>query len=149
MPTAPGPSVDITLSTGSTVSRHIWLRAVLRASRAARLGINKISVKRTVSALLSLLPLSGDVELNPGPVRHPCRICDRPVKCNQRGVQCECCYYWLHTKCMHLSNEEYDLLCQSDEAWCCPDCLKQALPYYHDCSHISSGSTFTGNTILP
>ena len=49
---------------------------------------------------------------------------------------------------MHLSNEEYDLLCQSDEAWCCPDCLKQALPY-HDCSHISSGSTFTGNTILP
>ena len=95
MPTAPGSSVDTTLSTGSTVSDHIWLRAVLRANRAARLGINMNSVKHSVSTLLlfSLLSLSGDVELNPGPVRHPCRMCDHRVKCNQRGVQCECCYY--------------------------------------------------------
>ena len=38
MPTAPGSSVDITLSTGSTVSRHIWLRAVLKAKQGCPVG---------------------------------------------------------------------------------------------------------------
>ena len=83
-----------------------------------------------------LLLLAGDVERNPGPVKHPCGICSRPVKCNQKGIQCDCCYYWLHTKCLKMRDDEYMALAQSDESWCCPACLKEALPF-HDCSAIS------------
>ena len=82
LPTAPNSNVDITVVTGSAVSRLMLLRAVFRVNRAARLGTNRNSVKASVSTLLlfSLLSLSGDVELNPGPFRHLCRICDCPVK---------------------------------------------------------------------
>ena len=46
-----------------------------------------------------LLLLAGDVELNPGPVRFPCTVCQKPVKCNQRGIQCSICDNWTHAKC--------------------------------------------------
>ena len=94
----------------------------------------------TTVLIFSLFCLSGDIELNPGPVKYPCKVCDRSVKSNQQGIQCECCYSWLHAKCIHMSTEEYQTLSLSDDAWCCPDCLKQALPF-HDCSHLSFSSS--------
>ena len=36
-----------------------------------------------------LLLLSGDIEINPGPVRYPCTVCAKPVRVNQRGVMCD------------------------------------------------------------
>ena len=36
-----------------------------------------------------ILMLSGDVSLCPGPVRHPCVGCVRPVKCNQQVLMCD------------------------------------------------------------
>ena len=42
--------------------------------------------------LLSLLFLNGNIELNPGPqYRHPCGECTRPLKSNQKGIQCDMC----------------------------------------------------------
>ena len=83
------------------------------------------------SAFLTTLLLltAGDVEENPGPVKYPCRKCTRPVRNNQQGIQCEVCYYWVHARCIMMSSSEYDQLSTSDEAWCCPDCWKEALPY--------------------
>lgn len=90
-----------------------------------------------------LLPwLAGDIEANPGPVRFPCRRCDRPVKCNQKGIQCDVCYDWLHVRCINMSESEYYLLGNSDTPWCCPDCWSEAL-LYHDVSGLSDISIST------
>lgn len=37
------------------------------------------------------LAMSGDIEVNPGPVKDPCGNCNRPVKSNQRSLLCEDC----------------------------------------------------------
>ena len=48
-----------------------------------------------------ILILSGDIEQNPGPgIKFPCGVCKKSVRSNQRGVACDCCDLWFHTKCM-------------------------------------------------
>ena len=95
-----------------------------------------------------LLLIAGDIEVNPSPVKHPCGICSRPVKCNQKGIQCECCYYWLHTKCLKMPADEYLSLAQSDEPWCCSTCLREVLPF-HSCSDISFDHSLPGTPPPP
>ena len=55
-----------------------------------------------------ILMLSGDVSLNPGPVRHPCVGCARPVKCNQQVLMCDFCDKWVHRKCSNPPVHEPD-----------------------------------------
>ena len=43
-----------------------------------------------------LLTVSGDIEVNPGPVKDPCGRCSRPVKCNKRFLLCEDCNKFWH-----------------------------------------------------
>ena len=77
-----------------------------------------------------LLLLAGDVELNPGPVRFPCTVCQKPVKCNQRGIQCSICDNWTHAKCGSVSIEEYVRLGErEDDPWVCPSCVISELPF--------------------
>ncbi len=57
-------------------------------------------------------------------------VCNKPVKSNQRGIQCEVCYSWLHAKCINLSADDYSRLQASAEPWCCRRCLKEALPFF-------------------
>ena len=35
-----------------------------------------------------LLLISGQISPNPGPVRFPCKICTKPVKSNQKALEC-------------------------------------------------------------
>ena len=70
-----------------------------------------------------LLTLSGDIELNPGPVRFPCGRCGRAVKSNQRGICCDQCDRWHHVACTNLIGEEYARLSNSLESWVCAACL--------------------------
>ena len=82
---------------------------------------------------LWLLLLAGDIEINPGPsYRFPCTICKRPVMSSQRGVLCDCCDNWTHTKCCSISNLEYDELTAvgDSESWFCPTCLLSELPSF-------------------
>ena len=65
-----------------------------------------------VKLALATLPLcyfliAGDIETNPGPkqCKFPCGVCSAPVKINQSGVQCDVCGFWLHSRCIGLSNE--------------------------------------------
>ena len=74
--------------------------------------------------------------------KFPCGICHHPVRENQAGVQCDLCNYWVHKRCMSMPNYEYEQLQLSDEPWCCPPCLKEALPF-HNCSTISSCNSFS------
>ena len=78
--------------------------------------------------LLSLLLASGDVEHNPGPVQYTCTVCEKPVKRNQRGIMCNGCSQWTHTRCGGVKEAEYLLLTahQSSE-WLCPSCVQSKL----------------------
>ena len=41
----------------------------------------------------------------PGPIRHPCAICDRPVAMNHYALQCDSCDQWVHIKCDVISRK--------------------------------------------
>ena len=94
-----------------------------------------------------LLLIAGDVEVNPGPAKHPCGSCSKAVKSNQRGIFCEVCYLWYHTKCINMCLSEYQRLSLSDEGWCCHHCHKEALPF-HDCSTLTSVSDSSSDLSL-
>ena len=75
-----------------------------------------------------LLLLAGDIEVNPGPsYKHPCSPCDKPVKSNQDGIQCDGCDFWFHRQCEYLSKSAYLSLSNSNEACLCSVC---ALPNF-------------------
>ena len=44
--------------------------------------------------LLLLLLLCGDNELNPGPVKYPCGVCQKAVKNNGKAICCDECDIW-------------------------------------------------------
>ena len=54
-----------------------------------------------------LLALAGDVETNPGPVKHPCLVCEKPVAKTHRAVMCDTCERWTHIKCGNISPSQY------------------------------------------
>ena len=72
---------------------------------------------------LLILLLSGDIEINPGPsFKYPCGRCERPVKSNQKGIQCDLCDKWYHVNCEHISSESYHLLANNTDEWFCGLC---------------------------
>ena len=74
--------------------------------------------------------ISWDIALNPGPnYKYPCGQCNKPVKRNQKGIQCDGCDLWLHTKCIEMPDESYFQLAESEQDWHCQRCL---LPQFTD-----------------
>jgi hypothetical protein len=73
--------------------------------------------------------MSGDIAINPGPIKFPCGQCGKSVRSNQRAIQCEECLYWQHIKCIDLPLKEYDRLSNSSESWYCKPCM---LPSFTD-----------------
>ena len=82
-----------------------------------------------ILCLHTFLLLCGDISKNPGPVRHPCGACSKPVRANQHGLQCECCDTWSHRVCVNMTKPEYQRLGNSWESWFCETCL---LPQFTD-----------------
>ena len=89
-----------------------------------------------------LILLSGDVECNPGPVRHPCTECCKSVRSNQQGIYCDWCERWTHAACCSVSSKEYNHLSSQgeDHEWICPTCLRTELPYADNSLDISQAS---------
>ena len=103
-----------------------------------------------------LLLLSGDVSpLNPGPgagprnLKYPFGTCQKPVKSNQRGLQCDSCGLWSHLNCLpedaiHVTLQEYDRLSSVDENWYCYRCQ---LPAFSDSFFsVTPGESDTDST---
>lgn len=88
--------------------------------------------------------VAGDIAINPGPGagqdptisdtrskvkakpkwKHPCKSCCKPVRDNQRGIQCDGCDIWWHQKCtVNVSEEKYHELANSSKPWYCSKCL--------------------------
>ncbi|PIK46418.1 hypothetical protein BSL78_16704 [Apostichopus japonicus] len=74
-------------------------------------------------AFIYLLLMAGDIHTNPGPnYKFPCGLCSKPVRINQRGIQCDNCNIWYHIKCTDVSVATYDRLSGTDEDWLCNQC---------------------------
>ena len=78
-----------------------------------------ISRANRCSTFLVTLVLSGDIATNPGPpnYKYPCGMqnCGKPVKKNQKGILCEDCNIWFHTKCVEISDEVHRELCENSD----------------------------------
>ena len=72
--------------------------------------------------ILLLLVLGGDIEINPGPVKYPCKICTKPVAKTHRALQCDECDQWVHIKCGNVTADEYESLGKSSAIWICYVC---------------------------
>ncbi|KAL3887421.1 hypothetical protein ACJMK2_027363, partial [Sinanodonta woodiana] len=97
---------------------------------AAKVIKRKIENPINYLTILVIL-LSGDIHLNPGPVRHPCTYCYKPVKGNQKALQCDFCDFWTHLKCTELSRGEYTRLSNCDDHFYCFNCSDR-LPKFTD-----------------
>ncbi len=86
------------------------------------------SNRQTRNLSVLLLVLSGDIEMNPGPVKYPCKICEKPVAKNHRAVMCDRpeCQQWVHIRCGGITPKEYEDLrdCSPSKrtVWFCSVC---------------------------
>ena len=51
-----------------------------------------------------------------------CSICRMDVDTDDKGVLCEMCKVWIHKDCLHLSEEQYLVLCNTKDPWFCSRC---------------------------
>ena len=100
----------------------------------------------TKKCLLTVLLLGGDIHLNPGPNwKYPCGTCNKLVKRNQKGIQCDHCDLWYHTKCCSIGDEIYNILANSPCVWLCPSC---GLPSFSDSLPEASLDTHNSFSLL-
>ena len=108
----------------------------MRSAKMATSDVNKRTLARNdrqsdnkgrTLYLLIIMMIAGDIHANPGPNwKFPCQVCAKPVRKNQCGVQCDnnTCDSWYHTKCIDMTKEEYDALCNDESlTWECHKCL--------------------------
>ena len=96
-----------------------------------------------------ILLLSGDVSTNPGPIRHPCVGCGRPVKCNQQALMCDFCDKWVHRKCTNplVCESDFFRLEDSTDNFYCQVCDNRLPEFSESFFHNSSlgNETFSSN----
>ena len=71
-----------------------------------------------------LLLLSGDINLNPGPINNPCKVCQKSVK--KKIIFCQKCNFWFHKKCelpTKIKYQELSSKVQSKPIYICKACL--------------------------
>jgi hypothetical protein len=66
------------------------------------------SAKPSKLFLLLTLILAIDIHNNPGPIRFPCGICQKPVVTNHISIQCDKCNFWFHIKCGGITPNTYE-----------------------------------------
>ena len=63
--------------------------------------------------------------------KFPCLSCAKPVKINQKGIECNACKIWVHLKCTDLSETQYNYLeTNEDIPFYCLTCKPR--PLYAD-----------------
>ena len=75
------------------------------------------------------LILSGDIELNPGPLKQKksptCPMCLKTVRSNSKKVECSVCHDRVHLKCVSSKSK------QTINDWICTSCLHTVLPFFN------------------
>ncbi len=115
--------LNITLA--STQSIAVGLESAHRLyGRKGTISTNNFDTKCSGRFLLFILLLGGDIQINPGPnYKYLCGVCSKPVKSNQKYLQCDNCNLRYHTKCCRIHNDMCNsLLAKSSCVWMCPQC---------------------------
>ena len=93
-----------------------------------------------------ILLLCGDIQSQPGPPKHPCGLCNKAVRENQKAIECEECLVWYHVNCTAMSAKSYENFgLDSNLVWMCNRCN---FPNFsttfllNNLSDYSSGTTF-------
>ena len=116
------PSIGICNNRHGLASKHaLYRQPWLKVSH------NKSQISSTLCILMLLI--SGDIEPNPGPIRHPCGICECPVAANHRAICCDSCDTWIHIKCANMSTKKYQKHQNSSCTWICFRC---GMPTFSD-----------------
>ena len=82
-----------------------------RSTRSAQTPFWMDHSKSSIILVLKCLLLhSGDIQVNPGPSKHPCRLCNKVVRCNQKAILYarNAFIYWVHVNCAAMSTQSYD-----------------------------------------
>eukprot|EP00794_Sanderia_malayensis_P006479 gene6479-7218_t len=82
----------------------------------------KSTRNRQCCFLMLVLLQCGDINVNPGPAKYPCGVCDKAVALNHRAINCDECEFWVHIKCIGLSGKDYEKLHGTDFTWICYKC---------------------------
>ena len=70
-----------------------------------------------------LLLLCGDIQVNPGPFKCQCGLCDKVVS-NQDAIECEERLVWYHLDCLGMSTQTYENHgLDSHLVWICSKCM--------------------------
>lgn len=81
--------------------------------------------------MFNMLLLCGDIMENPGPTstiakkppwKFPYGVCKKPIKINQKGICCDSCDRWFHTRCCGVGDHMFNILLFSSCTWICCDC---------------------------
>ena len=74
--------------------------------------------------LICLLVLCGDIQVNPGPSKCQCGLCNKVVRSNQDAIECEQCLVWYHLNCLGMSTQTYENHgLESHLVWICSKCM--------------------------
>lgn len=93
--------------------------------RGLNLGMDRRNQRSAVVVTQWILILAGDISLNPGPVKFPCKVCRKAVKNTEKGILCDACEKWLHTECINIYEETYVRLGEEETTWKCPKCQRK------------------------
>ena len=89
---------------------NLTTKEVVRFSVAQYLCHKKYPSKKQSAKLnLTLLLISGKVELNPGPtnIKYPCGECARAVKFGP-SIACDQCHIWYHQECAGMNSTIFE-----------------------------------------
>ena len=105
---------------------NLTTKEVVRFSFARYLRHNKYpSKKQSAKLILTLLLITGNVELNPGPtnIKYPCRECTRAVKFGP-SIACDQCNIWYHQECAGMNSTIFECYTNAtiERKWTCIKC---------------------------
>ena len=97
---------------------------------------------------LLLLSTSKYIELNPGPVKYPCQICNKAVKWTTPGVCCDSCDGWYHESCMGMNSAVYSGL-ENVSWYCCKSGLPNFSTTLFDTMFLDDSNQFSPLSTTP
>ena len=125
------------LHNGNVTDNDFGLSQLKRTvlSPTSRCSVYKVKAFHFYS-LITLI-LSGDVNVNPGPIP-VCVACDKGVRKNSKAIECDLCAGWTHLKCTNeITTENYEN--NAAIPFICNSCSTKLLPGYFDDDPVDEG----------
>ena len=57
------------------------------------------------------------------PASMSCKICHESVSESNKGINCDACQSWYHTKCIQMKDASYKMFKRENLQWVCQECI--------------------------